>query len=238
MIASRRIAWVTLVGTLMLSIAAQIGYACLSAGPAGPPTGRLVASISWPILTLMAVEIAVRIPWPTNWVWQLTRWVGVGGVGGVAAVVSYAHLSGLLRAYGEPSLVVVLGPIAADGLMLTSAAALVACDRRMREVAAADPSTTVSLPEPAADAGKAGEAGEQLTEVARERVQQVTAAIKAGEMAPQPSAVAIQNRFQGSTAIARQVRDIVADVTPDVPTTTEKTSKKPPERAALACQTI
>lgn len=222
----RRCAWVTLVGALALSVAAQLAYACMHAGPSGPSVGRLVGSTSWPILTLLAVEIAVRTPWPTAWVWQLIRWVGVGGVGAVAAIVSYAHMSGLLRAYDEPEIVAALGPLAVDGLLLTAAAALVACERDANAPEPTAPS--VSAPAPTIESAVPPVAGEGLSPVAAERIAQVTAAIKAGEIEPKPTADAIRARWRGAAKIARQVRDAVADVTPD----------SSPEHADSAYQTI
>lgn len=125
----RATARLTLVSTLILSIAAQIAHAFAIAGAHGPSWGALVESTAWPLLTLAAVEIAVRTPWGQHWSWQVIRWAGVGGVALVAAIVSYVHLSGLLRHYHEPEIVCLIGPLAVDGLGLSAAAALIACDR-------------------------------------------------------------------------------------------------------------
>lgn len=218
---ARRIAWITLVGALALSVAAQVAYTYMHAGPSGPSAGRLAASTSWPVLTLLAVEIAIRTPWPTQLFWQLVRWVGVGGVGAVAAIVSYAHMSGLLAAYGESRIVSTLGPLAVDGLLLTAAAALVACERSATSRESSVPSAAPILKSAGTPA-----VGEGLSPVAVKRIAQVTEAIKSGDIKPKPSAEAIRTRWGGAAAISRTVRDAVADVTPD----------SPPERADSACQ--
>ncbi|GAA2355727.1 DUF2637 domain-containing protein [Dactylosporangium salmoneum] len=58
----------------------------------------------------------------------------------VAAVVSYRHLSGLFRHYGEDPLTATLGPLAVDGLMVMAAAALLTAQTR--------PAAVVAEPEP------------------------------------------------------------------------------------------
>lgn len=48
---------------------------------------------------------------------------------GVAAFVSYRHMSGLLTHYGEDILVATVGPLAIDGLMIMATGALLAARR-------------------------------------------------------------------------------------------------------------
>src|SRR3954453_5851600 len=63
---------------------------------------------------------------PSGRVWQLLRWAGMFPVAFVAALVSYRHLSGLLKFYGEEPVVCVLGPLAVDGLMVMATGAILA----------------------------------------------------------------------------------------------------------------
>jgi hypothetical protein len=67
-------------------------------------------------------------------------------VAGVAAFVSYRHLSGLLAHYGEEPIICIVGPLAIDGLMVMATAALLAGRRAKRaaEAAAAAAGTTTS----------------------------------------------------------------------------------------------
>ena len=110
------------------SVAANVAHAYVHGSPA---VGAVVASVLWPVMVVVAVELLISTPWPPGWTWAVTRFVGVGLVGVVAAVVSYRHMSGLLAAYGEDHIVSGLGPVAVDGLMVMATASLVAV-RRVR----------------------------------------------------------------------------------------------------------
>ena len=124
------------------SIAANIAHSYVPPTGASPgwhpEPGSVIAAGFWPIALLVAVEVLVRIDWPAEWLIGAIRFVGVGLVALVAAVVSYRHLSGLLHHYREDPLTVAIGPLAIDGLMLVRAAALLVT--RPRSVAVvADP---------------------------------------------------------------------------------------------------
>jgi hypothetical protein len=56
-------------------------------------------------------------------------------VAGVAAFVSYRHLSGLLAHYGEEPIICIIGPLAIDGLMVMATGALLAGGRVARSTA-------------------------------------------------------------------------------------------------------
>ena len=103
-----------------------------------PPAGAVVSAVFWPLLLMVAVELFARVGWPDGWRWWLLRAAGVLPVAAIAAVVSYRHLSHLLRFYGEDPLTAVLGPLAVDGLMVMAAGALIASGRRR-----AGPPTTI-----------------------------------------------------------------------------------------------
>lgn len=132
-LAGRRWAYAALVLGGTASIAANVAH-CWVGGT--PQPGAVIASVLWPVLLLVAVELLTGPAWPSGWAWTLTRVGGVGTVALVAALVSFTHLSSLLRHYGESPLVSSLGPIAIDGLMLMATAYLLAASRQARETAA------------------------------------------------------------------------------------------------------
>ncbi|MFI5910913.1 DUF2637 domain-containing protein [Dactylosporangium sp. NPDC051541] len=122
----------TLGGTV--SIAANVAHSYIAPSGAGagwsPEFGAVIGAVCWPVFLFVAVEILTRVAWPHGWIWHVVRWVGLLPVAGVAALVSYRHLSGLLEHYGEEHVVVYLGPVAVDGLMVMATAALLATGRR------------------------------------------------------------------------------------------------------------
>ncbi|MFG1926850.1 hypothetical protein [Cryptosporangium sp. NPDC048952] len=101
-----------------------------------PDPGAVVAAACWPLLLLGAVEVVVRVPWPPGVWWGLARYGGAVLVALIAAYMSYRHMSGLLRVYGEDRLGAGLGPLAVDGLMVVSGFALLAIGLRSRSGAA------------------------------------------------------------------------------------------------------
>lgn len=92
----------------------------------------------------IAVEIFARTAWPKGWSWHLVRWAGLLPVAGVAAFVSYRHLSGLLAHYGEEPIICIIGPLAVDGLMVMATGALLAGGRVARGTAHGQTSTSTS----------------------------------------------------------------------------------------------
>jgi hypothetical protein len=113
----------------VVSLAANVAHSFVP--PAGaspgwtPAAGSVVSAVCWPLLLLVAVEMFARIAWPPGRGWLLLRWLGLLPVALIAAVVSYRHLSGLLRWYGEDWLTYTFGPLAVDGLMVMATGALV-----------------------------------------------------------------------------------------------------------------
>jgi hypothetical protein len=128
----------------LVSIAANTAHSFVAPPGAGahwsPPTGAVIGAVFWPIALFIAIEILARTAWPHGKRWALVRFVGLLPVAIVAAVVSYNHLSGLLAHYGEDRLTVVIGPLAVDGLMVMSSAAVMATAAKRR--AAADAKRT------------------------------------------------------------------------------------------------
>lgn len=113
-----------------VSLAANVAHSYVppTGAPAGwtPEAGAVVSATFWPLAVFVAVEILIRVSWPTGRRWLVARFLGVLPVALVAAVVSYRHLSGLLTHYGEDPLTAIIGPVAVDGLMVMATAALIA----------------------------------------------------------------------------------------------------------------
>lgn len=114
----------------LASIGANTAHSYLA--PAGahvgwrPPVGAVIGAQFWPVALCVALEILARTSWPPRKWWIVVRLLGLVPVAVVAATVSYEHLSGLLAHYGEDRLTVVIGPLAVDGLMVMSSAAILA----------------------------------------------------------------------------------------------------------------
>jgi len=126
------IIWLAFLAGITVSIAANM----LDARIDGTPGGRaeLVGAAFWPIALLLALEVLIRAPWPRGfWWWGAARYLGLGVVALAAFFLSYRHMSGLLASWGEDWWNSHLGPLAADGLMLIAAAALLAISRTKKE---------------------------------------------------------------------------------------------------------
>jgi hypothetical protein len=220
----RRWAYVALVLGVSASVAANVAHAWIGRVPT---PGAVVASVLWPVLVLVAVELLSRTQWPTGWAWGLCRFGGVGLVGLVAALVSYRHMSGLLMAYGEDAVVVQLGPLAVDGLMVMATAALLAHSRLDGARSVLPAASTSTQPKPSTAPPRRSTTAQRPATVrpsssrrpvvvglasstVDERVDQVRRLIDAGELPVEPSAEAIRRAVGGSAAIARQVRDRLA----------------------------
>ena len=131
-----------------ISVAANIAHSYIP--PAGAPAewspkfGAVLSAVIWPVALFVAIEVLARSEWPSRWYWWLIRVGGLLPIIAVAAVVSYQHLSGLLRYYGEGQFTQTFGPVAIDGLMVICTAALVASARQItpaRPVGRAAPDT-------------------------------------------------------------------------------------------------
>lgn len=99
-----------------------------------PPIGAVIASAFWPLALLISIEVIARVDWPVGRWWWSVRYGGLTTVAAIAAVISYKHMAGLLRFYGEDGLSAALGPIAVDGLMLVCSAALLALSLNDRSI--------------------------------------------------------------------------------------------------------
>jgi hypothetical protein len=135
------------------SVAANVAHSYIP--PVGavvdwhPMTGKVVESIIWPVLLFVAVEILSRVAWPSGFWHGTLRFGGMVPVGFVAALVSYRHLSALLTFYGEDNVISRTGPLAVDGIMLISTAALIVTGKRRLALAPVATSTTEAAPQAA-----------------------------------------------------------------------------------------
>ena len=122
-----------------VSIAANVAHSYVPPvdAPAdwSPQTGAVVGAIFWPVALFVVTEILARVVWPSGKGWILVRFGGLLPVALVAALVSYKHLAGLLRFYGEDTVTAHLGPLAVDGLMVMATGALLATARRVAALA-------------------------------------------------------------------------------------------------------
>lgn len=134
-----------------VSVAANVAHTYYIPGAGRPPVGAQLAAAFYPCALLLVVEILARVPWPSSPWWGAARYGGASAVAGVAAVVSYRHMSALLSAYGEDRLTSAIGPLAVDGLMVVASFALLAIGRQTH----ADTAPTArraTTPAPVADA--------------------------------------------------------------------------------------
>lgn len=121
----RRIAWTSFVLGILVSIAGNIGHAASD----GMKPGEWAGAAFWPTALMLSIEILTRVRWQPEKRWTVARVAGLLAVAMVAAVLSYRHLAGLLTYWGEDRLNAYLGPLAVDGLMLISAAALLSISK-------------------------------------------------------------------------------------------------------------
>jgi hypothetical protein len=105
-----------LYGGLLLSLAGNEAHVW---GDGYPGWGPAVASIVWPGLLFIALEIVLHMGPGFRW----AKWVGLGSVAAVSGAVSYWHLSSVLHSWGY-GLLAWFGPLAIDGLMVMSTVVL------------------------------------------------------------------------------------------------------------------
>ena len=121
----RRFAYAGVIVGLGVSIWANVAHAMTAPHP---EPGALGMAGFWPLALFLALEVLSRTRWAGGRALLVARG-GVALVAAVAAVVSWLHLHGLLTHYGESAVSALAGPLAIDGLMAVSAAALLAGER-------------------------------------------------------------------------------------------------------------
>lgn len=141
----RAVSWLAFLFGIAATVAANVAHtfyptaaqlaAWHAAGNAGtfrPEVGAVIGAAFWPLALLLAVEVLARVAWPAGGWWRLARHGGAGAVAGIAALMSYRHMAGLLTAWGEDPLNAHLGPLAVDGLMVLAGFALLSMGARHR----------------------------------------------------------------------------------------------------------
>jgi hypothetical protein len=115
-------------GVLMLGVVASTIANILHAEPNG--ISRTIAA--WPPLALLlTIELISRIPVHQVWL-ALTRLCATAAVAGIAAWVSYWHMTGVALRYGESPDAAHLMPLSVDGLIVVASICLVELGGRDR----------------------------------------------------------------------------------------------------------
>jgi len=123
-------AYLGTLGGLGLSVAANIQHAYLppqhgwkptaKMSEWQPPEGALITAAIWPLAVFVALEVFSRCPMP-----GALRWAGFLPVATISAVISYRHMSAVLRSWHDDVVAIWAGPMVIDGLMILCASALI-----------------------------------------------------------------------------------------------------------------
>lgn len=127
------VATLTLLGGIAASLAGNLQ--AINLDNHQPGIGAYVSAIVWPLTLLAVVEVLIHTPWMRNWRDRLTKAVGVGLVGAMAAYISYFHLAHTLSAYGYDVVSRYAGPLAIDAAMVMATLALNRVGHARRAVA-------------------------------------------------------------------------------------------------------
>jgi hypothetical protein len=127
------VAWLAFGLGIIISVSANVGHIWFVSKPSAEAlVSAMVFAAFWPVALAVAVEVLSRVTWPAAF-----RWPGLLGtvlVGGVALVVSYRHMNGLLTYFGESTLSAALGPVGVDGLLIVGGFALLAIGETKKRV--------------------------------------------------------------------------------------------------------
>jgi len=127
------VAWLAFGLGIIISVSANVGHIWFVSKPSAEAMwSAMVFAAFWPVALAVAVEVLSRVSWPAG-----LRWPGLLGtmlVGGVALVVSYRHMNGLLIYFGESWLSAALGPIGVDGLLIVGGFALLAIGETKKRI--------------------------------------------------------------------------------------------------------
>src|SRR5436305_1325934 len=127
--ALRRVRW-GVRATLTLGVAASVAANILHARH--NPISQTIAA--WPPLALLlTVELISRIPVHRRGL-AAVRLLATGTIAGIAAWVSYWHMSGVVARYGETGTAPYLMPFSVDGLIVVASISLVELAGRIRDL--------------------------------------------------------------------------------------------------------
>ncbi|GIJ50859.1 hypothetical protein Val02_77450 [Virgisporangium aliadipatigenens] len=167
----RRVRWAVR-AALVLGVAASVAANVLHAQP--NPIAQTISA--WPPLALMlTIELISRVPVHRRSL-AAVRLIATFAIAGIAAWVSYWHMTGVAARYGETGGAEYLLPLSVDGLIVVASVSLVELAGRIREAeqelrervepAAAPPSVAASHPAPArSEAAPQGEGAERISVV-------------------------------------------------------------------------
>ena len=130
---------------IFTSISGNVAHSYINPNP---HLGAVLSSAFWPLALLISLEVIARVSWPRGRWWAATRYGGLTTVAVIAAIVSYLHMSALLRFYGEDPLTSVIGPLAPDGLLVVCSVALLAIADNVRRQGERKPAVIRELVEP------------------------------------------------------------------------------------------
>lgn len=124
-------------GGLLLGVAASVTANVLHANP--NPISQVIAA--WPPLALLlTIELIARVPVHRRSL-AVGRMSATVTIAGIAAWVSYWHMSGVAARYGETGAAPYLLPFSVDGLVIVASVCLVELNGRIR---AAEPSADLT----------------------------------------------------------------------------------------------
>ncbi len=127
----RRFQWAVR-ATLTIGVAASVSANVLHARH--NPISQAIAAWS-PLALLLAIEIVSRVPVHRRAL-TILRIVSTFVIAGIAAYVSYSHMSAVAAHYGETGLAPYLLPISVDGLIVVASVSLVELSGRLQATAA------------------------------------------------------------------------------------------------------
>lgn len=137
------VATATLLGGIAASLAGNLQ--AINLGSHQPGIGAYISAIVWPLTLFAVVEVLLHTPWMSNWRDGLTKAMGVGLVGAMAAYISYFHLAHTLSAYGYDVVSRYAGPLAIDAAMVMATLALNRVGHARRAVATVQVSTPAAV---------------------------------------------------------------------------------------------
>lgn len=125
------IAWLAFGLGIILSVLANIGHIWFVSQPEDEAMiSAMIFAAFWPIGLAISVEVLSRVAWPSGL--KMPGIIGTVFVGGVALIVSYQHMQGLLLHFGESELSAALGPLGVDGLLIVGGVAILAIGETKR----------------------------------------------------------------------------------------------------------
>lgn len=133
---------------LLLGVATSVAANILHARP--NPISQAIAA--WPPLALLlTVELISRIPVLRRSL-TVVRLAATATIAGIAAWVSYWHMTGVASRYGEVGAAPYLIPLSVDGLIVVASVCLVELADRIRQLSAEPDTATDTQPDIPPDA--------------------------------------------------------------------------------------